>query len=113
MTSQKPGRRKVVVTSGNHQIQFRLFDKLPVRERYSPIFGKIEESRSYIEIGREDSYQLKTYYFGFGRFVFTYMRFVPDYCPPWLKLPEVETKAPLNVPVKKPNPALFVVKDRK
>ena len=99
----------MVVTSGNHQIRFRLFDKLPCRERYSPLFGKIEESRSYVEIGREDSYQLKTWYFGVGRLVFTYMRFVPGFVPAWLTVP---TEPPRNVPVKKPNPALFVIKEK-
>lgn len=84
----------MIVTSGNHQVRLRLFPKLPTRERHSPGFGKIEESRSYVEIGCEESYQLKTYYVGIGRVVFTYCHFIPDYCPVWLKLPDQSQPKP-------------------
>lgn len=92
-----------MLTIGNHQFWFRRFPKLPFRERYEQI-GKVAESKSFIEVGCEYTYQLKTYYIGIGRMVLTYLHFVPEFCPDWVKLPEA-------VPPPPPRGKLSVVKD--
>lgn len=77
----------MMITLGYHQFWFRKLPKPPIRERFDQKNGKVAQSKSFLEIGFEESYQLKTWYFGFGQRTLTYMRFVPDYLPNWMPLP--------------------------
>ena len=90
----------MMLTLGKSQFWLRRMPKVPFRERYDGSNGKVAESKSYLEFGYEESYQLKTWYWGIGRWVLTHMKFEPDFVPLWMPLPGVVRQQPPPPPPK-------------
>lgn len=81
-------RDPMVILLGKYEFRLKKVKAVPVKEEFG-MFGKVAESQTFIEFGREESFHFYSWFLIFGTVTATVRRWEIAKRPEWAKVPSV------------------------